>query len=69
MYGGDTMAQGSPTRQSFPADAETLALFRQQGLLPSLTNVWALELVAADFFVYELARPEGRLFRVLFDLD
>ena len=69
MYGGDTMAQGSPTRQSFPADAETLALFRQQGLLPSLTNVWALELVAADFFVYELARPEGRLFRVRLDLD
>lgn len=69
MYGGDTMAPGSPTRQSFPADAETLTLFRQQGLLPSLTNVWALELVADDFFVYELARPEGRLFRVRFNLD
>lgn len=69
MYGGDTMAEGSSARQSFPADAETLALFRQQGLSASLSNIWSLEIEPDKFFVYELSRPEGRLFRVRFRLD
>lgn len=67
MYGGDTVAPGTAQRQSFPADAETLALFTAQDRTVSLTNVWALE-VDAQHFVYELARPTGRLFRVRFDL-
>jgi hypothetical protein len=68
MYGGDTVAPGTAQRQSFPADAETLALFKAQDRTVSLTNVWALELVAGRYFIYELARPTGRLFRVRFDL-
>lgn len=68
MYGGDTVAPGTTQRQSFPADAETLTLFKAQDRAVSLTNVWALELVAGQHFVYELARPTGRLFRVRFDL-
>jgi hypothetical protein len=68
MYGGDTMTGGSKTRQSFPADAESIALFRSNNMPASLTNVWSLELVADQYFVYELARPGGRLFRVRFDL-
>lgn len=68
MYGGDTHTPGTAFRQSFPADAETIQLFRDEGRLVSLTNVWALELEPARYFVYELARPEGRLFRVRFDL-
>ena len=68
MYGGDTTTEGSAARQSFPADAETIQLFRDEGRLVSLTNVWALELEPSRYFVYELARPEGRLFRVRFDL-
>ena len=68
MYGGDTVGPGTAQRQSFPADAETLALFKAQDRAVSLTNVWALELVAGQHFVYELARPTGRLFRVRFDL-
>lgn len=67
MYGGDTVAPGTAQRQSFPADAETIALFRAQDRAVSLTNVWALE-VDGQHFVYELARPTGRLFRVRFDL-
>lgn len=67
MYGGDTVAPGTAQRQSFPADAETLALFKAQDRAVSLTNVWALE-VDGQHFVYELARPTGRLFRVRFDL-
>jgi hypothetical protein len=66
MYGGDTAAPGTAQRQSFPADAETLALFKAQDRAVSLTNVWSLELVEGQHFVYELARPTGRLFRVRF---
>jgi hypothetical protein len=68
MYGGDTVAPGTAQRQSFPADAETLTLFKAQDRAVSLTNVWALELVEGRYFIYELARPTGRLFRVRFDL-
>lgn len=67
MYGGDTAAPGTSTRQEFPVDAESKALFEQQGLKASMTNVWAIELEPGVRYVYELARP-GRLFRVEFDL-
>jgi len=69
MYGGDTVDAGTAERQSFPADAETIALFKANNMPASLPNVWALEAVAGQYFVYELARPTGRLFRVRFDLD
>jgi hypothetical protein len=66
LYGGNTVAPGTPGRQEFPADVYSRDLFAREGLSASLTNVWALEL-GPSTFVYELARP-GRLFRVEFDL-
>lgn len=65
-YGGDTVTRGTATRQEFPADAESIALFRREGLDVSVTNVWAIEVDDAAF-AYELRR-EGRHFRVEFDL-
>lgn len=68
MYGGDTAVAGTAQRQAFPVDAESIAMFRREGLMASVTNTWAMELVPAETFVYELSRPNGRLFRVEFDL-
>lgn len=68
MYGGDTQSAGTASRQEFPVDAESRAMFTREGRTVSNTNVWALELVPGRSFVYELAR-EGRLFRVEFDLS
>jgi hypothetical protein len=68
MYGGDTRDAGSERRQEFPVDAESVAMFRAQGMQASLTNTWAMEIVPGEKFVYELSRPSGRLFRVEFDL-
>ncbi|WP_081420248.1 hypothetical protein [Pseudoxanthomonas sp. Root630] len=68
MYGGDTAAPGSTQRQAFPVDAESIAMFEREGLSASVTNTWAMELVPGKTFVYELSRPNGRLFRVEFDL-
>lgn len=67
MYGGDTAAPGTPSRQEFPVDAESKAMFEREGLTASLTNTWAIEIHPGAELVYELARP-GRLFRVEFDL-
>jgi hypothetical protein len=66
MYGGDTAMPGDPTRQEFPVDAESIALFKANALERSITNVWALE--ADDtIFAYELRRANRHL-RVEFDL-
>lgn len=67
MYGGDTVTPGSASRQTFPVDAESRALFTREGRQVSLTNTWAIEIEPGRRFVYELSRP-GRLFRVEFDL-
>lgn len=67
MYGGDTADAGSATRQQFPVDAESIAMFKATGRDVSTTNVWAVETTDKGY-VYELAR-EGRLFRVAFDYD
>lgn len=68
MYGGDTVGAGTASRQQFPVDAQSQAMFSREGRTVSNTNVWALEIEPARVFVYELARPGGRLFRVEFDL-
>ena len=68
MYGGDTAGPGSTQRQAFPVDAESIAMFEREGLAASVTNTWAMELVPGNAFVYELSRPNGRRFRVEFDL-
>ncbi|MGB7404710.1 MAG: hypothetical protein WA906_03395, partial [Pacificimonas sp.] len=69
QYGGDTQAGGTGVRQEFPVDVASVALFQEEGLTASLENVWAMEIMPEeDRFVYELARPTGRLFRIGFDL-
>src|SRR5690606_14829180 len=62
LYGGDTAGPGSATRQEFPVDAESVAMFRAHGLEASVSNTWAMELEPGHQFVYVLARPGGRLF-------
>lgn len=68
MYGGETADAGSAGRQAFPVDAESIALFQREGLAASVTNTWAMEVEPGQRFLYELSRPNGRLFRVEFDL-
>ena len=68
QYGGDTATAGSATRQQFPVDADSIVMFTRQDRAVSNTNRWAMEIEPGRFFVYELARPGGRLFRVAFDL-
>lgn len=67
-YGGETVAPGTPRRQEFPVDEGSIALFERTGLAASVTNVWAIEVEPGERFLYELARPGGRLFQVEFDL-
>jgi hypothetical protein len=69
MYGGDTASPGEAGRQEFPVDAESVALFRREGSTASVSNTWAMEIGPGKNFVYELSRPDGRLFRVEFDLS
>lgn len=69
MYGGDTASAGNGTRQEFPVDQESIELFEREGLTASVTNTWAMEIHPGERFVYELARPGGRLFQVEFDLS
>ncbi len=68
MYGGDTAGAGTAARQEFPVDAESRAMFTREARTVSNRNAWAIEVDPGRVFVYELARPGGRLFRVEFDL-
>ncbi|MCK7596232.1 hypothetical protein M0G74_02995 [Microbulbifer sp. CAU 1566] len=68
MYGGDTQAAGTENRQEFPVDQESISTFTREGLNASLENTWAMEIHPGQYFVYELTRPNGRKFRVQFDL-
>jgi hypothetical protein len=78
MYGGDTASPGTARAQSFPVDAESIALFKREGLTASLTNVWTIEVDPAGTpgaaYAYQLRRtvaggaPAERHFRVEFDL-
>lgn len=68
MYGGESTSEGTATRQEFPVDAESIALFERTGRNVSTTNTWAVDLTD-QHYVYELSRPGGRLFRVTFDLS
>lgn len=64
QYGGDTRNVGTATSQAFPADAETATI-----VPTAATNVWTVEIVPGERFVYALRR-EGtdRFVRVEFDL-
>ena len=68
MYGGDTASAGTATRQEFPVDPDSVAMFTAADMTVSNNNTWAMEIEPGDVFVYELARPGDRLFRVQFDL-
>ena len=68
MYGGDTATPGTEVRQEFPVDAHSIEMFEREGLNVSVTNTWAMEIEPGERFLYELARPGGRLFQVEFDL-
>jgi hypothetical protein len=63
MYGGDTANEGTAGRQEFPADEFTAALVPE-----ARTNVWTIEVVPGQQYVYALRR-EGtdRRFRIEFD--
>ncbi len=67
QYGGDTVSAGTATRQEFPADAFSKAMFERDGMKVSIDNIWAIE-VNETIFAYELRRP-NRHFRVEFDLS
>lgn len=67
QYGGDTTSEGAATRQEFPADAFSRALFAENNIPQSAANVWALEIAEGRLFAYELRRP-NRHFRVEFDI-
>jgi hypothetical protein len=69
FYGGSSADAGSELRQSFPVDQESKELFEREGLQVSMQNVWAMEIEPGKRFLYELARPSGRLFQVEFDLS
>jgi hypothetical protein len=64
QYGGDTAAAGTAQRQEFPADEFTASL-----IPAARTNVWTVEVIPGEAFVYALRR-EGtdRRFRMRFDL-
>jgi hypothetical protein len=68
MYGGESTSPGMATRQEFPVDAESKALFTREKRDASNSNTWAMELHPGRMFAYELTRPGGRKFRVEFDL-
>lgn len=78
LYGGDTATRGTARAQSFPVDAESIALFARDGLTASVTNVWSVEVDPAGTpgaaYAYQLRRtvaggaPAERHFRVEFDL-
>ena len=67
QYGGDTATPGTASRQEFPVDAASKAMFVREDRAVSLTNVWAMEVEPDKLFAYELRRPD-RHFRVEFDL-
>ena len=69
MYGGDSRVPGTAVRQEFPVDAGSVAMFEREGLKASVANTWAMEIEPGTRLRYELARPDGGLFQVEFDLS
>lgn len=64
MYGGSTTNSGAPTRQTFPADQQTVDV-----LPAAASNVWWIELVPGESFTYNLRRMgTERFFSIKFDL-
>ncbi len=68
QYGGQTTTSGSATRQEFPADVFSKALFERTGRPNSSLNIWALAFDPGKTFIYEVTRP-NRHVRFEFDLS
>jgi hypothetical protein len=65
QYGGDTSEPGTENRQEFPADEFTASL-----IPAAATNIWTVEIVPGEEFVYALRRVgTDRRFRIRFDMD
>ncbi|MEX2528812.1 MAG: hypothetical protein WEA09_14370 [Gemmatimonadota bacterium] len=62
QYGGDTTEPGTPTRQSFHADAFTAELIPE-----AETNIWTMTLTPGERFVYHLTRHDAP--RATFEFD
>jgi len=56
-YGGTAQTDGTSTRQEFPVDDFSIDLFEKEDLPASVVNTWAMEIVPAQMFAYELSRP------------
>ena len=74
LYGGFAAEGGTATRQAFPADEWTQALFLENDLPASVTNTWTLQIEPGENLTYALARPAtdsdpARDFRAEFDLS
>ncbi|MCU0883243.1 MAG: hypothetical protein MUF14_11320 [Hyphomonadaceae bacterium] len=67
QYGGDTLAPGTATRQDFPADQFSKDLFTREGRPQSGTNVWTMEIIPGQRFIYAVRR-ENRHVQFEFDL-
>ena len=67
-YGGQTTTAGSATKQAFPVDAASKALFIENGLDVSTTNTWTISFIDEYTMSYQLSRP-GRIFEVQVDLS
>ena len=64
MYGGWTTSVGSPTRQMFPADQQTVDV-----IAAAASNVWWIDLIPGESFSYNLRRVgTDRYFSIKFDL-
>ena len=59
MYGGESTEAGTATRQEFPVDEESKALFTREKREASNTNTWAMEL-APRTDVRVRTHPPGR---------
>ncbi|MCK0067886.1 hypothetical protein [Kordiimonas laminariae] len=70
MYGGDSRKGDGAVGDdeiAFPVDAESIAMFKENGLERSVTNVWHIAIKNGKFS-YRLTRP-NRDFMVEFDLS
>jgi hypothetical protein len=67
QYGGDTASPGTATRQDFPVDQFSKDLFVREGRPQSGTNVWTMEIVPGQRFIYAVRR-ENRHVQFEFDL-
>ncbi len=63
QYGGDTAEAGTPTEQSFPADAFTAELLPE-----AVTNVWTITITPGQQLLYHLTRHGEPRATFVFDL-